>query len=683
MVKTKSPKITTSLIVFIAALLAVFSLFWMHRSSTEKHLKNELKAQSLFAKSEIENVVKSNIDALANLKKRLEFTNGEYFEYWPKDANNIIEKYKSIKFVEWIDSNMILREAYPVDSNIEVIGLDVSKMKYRVASWQQIKKDSSINITHWTDLIQGGRAFLIDVPLFIDNHFYGTITGGFDFDTLFDEVFSTYPEFAIRLNDSRDSTFYAIHDSEIGEIDNDYIQAQKITLPIKRDITWSLNLYPSTSSYYKSELRDGYYGLVAGFLLSVLLALLVWLFLSVREAEKKKAKTNEELERLNEYLKKTKKEVEKASEFKTVFLSNMSHEIRTPLNAIIGFTEILKKLNLGSEEKNYLSLMDLSARNLMSLVNDILDIDKIESGKASLREDIFEPCKELNDLTNLFEHGFSEKGLYIEFEDNCHKGITVKGDRGKFNQIFTNLIGNALKFTVKGGVVIKANSEIDENQLKFHAEVNDTGVGIPEDELEDIFGRFVQVENENTKRHKGSGLGLYITREIVNLMGGQVKAKSKEGNGSSFIVDVSFEIVKQKSKADTETINTFDTSSILVAEDNPINVAVIKNLLKHFNVTPKVVSNGKDAMEIIEEEYFDVVFMDLFMPELDGIDAVRKLRKGGFKETIIGLSADANKETIEQAYEAGVDSYIVKPISHEQLHEILSTYASSQTSALN
>jgi CheY-like chemotaxis protein len=166
-------------------------------------------------------------------------------------------------------------------------------------------------------------------------------------------------------------------------------------------------------------------------------------------------------------------------------------------------------------------------------------------------------------------------------------------------------------------------------------------------------------------------------------MGGQIKAKSKEGNGSSFIVDVKFEIVKQKSKADTETIHTFDNSSILVAEDNPINVAVIKNLLKHFNVTPKVVSNGKDAMEMIEDEYFDVVFMDLFMPELDGIDAVRKLRKGGYKGTIIGLSADAKKETIEQAYEAGVDSYIVKPISYEQLHEILSTYASSQTSALN
>ncbi|KAB1064394.1 response regulator [Salibacter halophilus] len=683
MAKRGSPKITISIIVFFAAMLAVLSLFWMYRSTTEKHLKNELKAQSLYAKSEIENVVKNNIDALNSLKHRLEFTNGEYFEYWPKDANDIIEKHRSIKFVEWIDSNMIIKGAYPVDSNAEVIGLDVSKVKYRVASWQQIKKDSSINITHWTELIQGGRAFLIDVPIFIDDRFYGTITGGFDFDTLFDEVFSAYPEFAIRVNDNRDSTFYAIHDSEIGEIDNDYIQTYKIKLPIKRDITWKLNYSPSSASYYESEQRDGYYGLVAGFLLSILLALLVWLFLSVREAEKKRAKTNEELERLNDYLKKTKKEVEQASEFKTVFLSNMSHEIRTPLNAIVGFTEILKKLNLGSEEKKYLSLMDLSARNLMSLVNDILDIDKIESGKASLREDIFEPCKELNDLTTLFEHGFSEKGLYIKLDNDCHENITVKGDRGKFNQIFTNLIGNALKFTDEGGVVIKARTEINEDELKIHAEVNDTGVGIPEDKLEDIFGRFIQVENENTKRHKGSGLGLYITREIVNLMGGQIKAKSKEGNGSSFIVDVKFEIVKQKSKADTETIHTFDNSSILVAEDNPINVAVIKNLLKHFNVTPKVVSNGKDAMEMIEDEYFDVVFMDLFMPELDGIDAVRKLRKGGYKGTIIGLSADAKKETIEQAYEAGVDSYIVKPISYEQLHEILSTYASSQTSALN
>lgn len=683
MAKKGSQKTTISAIFFFAAMLAVLSLFVRYRSSTEKHLKNELEAQSLFAKSEIENVVKNNIEALKSFKDRLEFTNGKYFEHWHKDAKNIIAKHRSIKFVEWIDSNMVIQGAYPVDSNAEVIGLDISKVEYRVASWQQIKRDSSINVTHWTKLIQGGRAFLIDIPIFIDDRFYGTVTGGLDFYTVFDRVFSAYPEFSIRVNDNRDSTFYAIHDSDIDKVDSSYKQSYEIDLPVKRDNSWRLHFSPSSSSYYTAEMKDGYYGLIAGFILSLLLAMLVWLFLSVKEAERKRAKSNAELEKLNDYLKKTKKEVEQASEFKTVFLSNMSHEIRTPLNAIVGFTEILKKLNLGSEEKKYLSLMDLSARNLMSLVNDILDIDKIESGKASLREDIFEPCKELHDLTTLFENGFTEKGLYIKLDDDCHENIKVQGDRGKFNQIFTNLIGNALKFTNDGGVVIKAKTEVKEGELSIHAEVNDTGMGIPKDKLEDIFGRFVQVENENSKRHKGSGLGLYITREIVNLMGGEIKAKSKEGKGSSFVVDVSFEIVKEESEVQNEVIDTFDNSNILVAEDNPINVAVIKNLLKQFNVSPKVVSNGKDALEVIEDEFFDVVFMDLFMPELDGLDAVKKLRKGDYKGTIIGLSADAKKETIEQAYEAGVDSYIVKPISHEQLQDILSTYASSQTSAFN
>jgi CheY-like chemotaxis protein len=367
---------------------------------------------------------------------------------------------------------------------------------------------------------------------------------------------------------------------------------------------------------------------------------------------------------------------EKASKAKTEFVSNMSHEIRTPLNAIMGFIEVLKESKMDSSLKEYLSLMDVSSKKLLLLVNDILEIDKIESGQITFKKDVFSPAEELRNIISIYRPSVEEKGLYARLEIVSDFNTHVIADIGKFDQIITNLLKNALKFTEDGGIDITYEETVIDNDLNISIAVKDTGIGIPKNKLKTIFDRFTQIDSGISKRHEGSGLGLYITYLLIELLEGHIEVESKVNVGTEFTISLKFPITEVQPEIKEAVDNGVDLSGfkVLIVDDNKVNVIVLKKTLDAFGINTYWVGNGKEAVRAVSENQYDLVFMDIHMPEMDGFEATLEIRKTNKDLVIIGFSADVTKETIQGAKEVGMNDYFTKPISFDKLRQNLSKY---------
>ena len=252
----------------------------------------------------------------------------------------------------------------------------------------------------------------------------------------------------------------------------------------------------------------------------------------------------------------------------------------------------------------------------------------------------------------------------------------VIGDIGKFGQIITNLLRNALKFTEEGGIDITYEEQVVDNDLNISISVKDTGIGIPKSKLKTIFDRFTQIDSGITKRHEGSGLGLYITYLLIELLEGHIEVDSREGVGSEFMISLKFPITEVQPEINVPVADDIDLSGfkVLIVDDNRVNVVVLKKTLDTFGINTYWVGNGKEAVAAVAENDYDLVFMDIHMPEMDGFEATLEIRKTNKDLIIIGFSADVTKETIQDAMEVGMNDYFTKPISFDKLRQNLSKY---------
>ncbi|KAA3618842.1 MAG: response regulator [Flavobacterium sp.] len=386
-----------------------------------------------------------------------------------------------------------------------------------------------------------------------------------------------------------------------------------------------------------------------------------------------------------EAIREAKVNAERTAKAKSTFLSNMSHEIRTPLNVILGLSEIIKK---GATEENTtlrknIEGIDFSAKNLLSIVNDILDFSKIEAGKLTLQSIDFNLRKVVENLSDGFEIKAREKGLELISEMDEHIPDIVIGDQYRLNQILTNLIGNAIKFTKKGqvSIAVKLLAEY-ENEIKLQFKVKDTGIGISKENLNRIFDSFFQVENREDSEIAGTGLGLAITKELINLQNGDFNATSVVNEGSEFEFVLPFKRSNLKSLNDS--IKTYvrqdkklEGLKVLVAEDNKMNQFYIRQLLNNLNVSVDIAENGQEAVEIFEQDRsnYDLILMDMHMPVMNGIEAISTIRKSNKdaikKVPIVACSADVFPEARKSAIKAGIDFYLTKPLSEEAVKEVL------------
>ncbi|MBO0330525.1 response regulator [[Muricauda] lutisoli] len=663
--------------------LAVFALFiaivfilWNNSLNTQKsnYVREIQNTGSLRAK-EFFSLVKYDIKSLENLKKRIEMTNGSYFNYWEKDAGLILEQNPSFSFVEWLDSSMIIKKITPLDGNRAAVGLDLTKHP-RYPEWRNHVLDSSTNISSWTELHQGGTAFLVDAPVYFDGAFRGSVTAGMDFTAPFDELVADLDKFAIQVQDEKGTVFYSKNNPRTDEIGKEFIFTATFEVDALDGQKWTFSLMPSHLNFLAERKESTYMYLAFGLLLSLLTSSLVYFYRSSRKKNKYLRDANVKLKDLNTSLKKEQLRAEKASRSKTEFISNMSHEIRTPLNAIIGFIEVLKLSEIQSSLQEYLSLMDISSKKLLLLVNDILEIDKIESGKTTFRKDIFSPMGELRNIIRIYQRTAEEKGLYIDLNETVQSQIEVVGDIGKYGQIITNILRNSLKFTEKGGITISYEENILDNDLSIAITIKDSGIGIPNDKLKTIFDRFTQVEVGKAKRHEGSGLGLYITYKLVELLGGKIDVTSKESVGTEFHLSLKFPISETGNTPTSTAKELIDLSGcrVLIVDDNRVNVMVLKKTLENLGVDSDSATNGLEAIEAVKKNDYHLVFMDIHMPKMDGLRATQEIRKFNDTIGIIGLSADVTKEAIDEAKGVGMNDYFTKPISFEKLQKHLPSY---------
>jgi PAS domain S-box-containing protein len=375
-----------------------------------------------------------------------------------------------------------------------------------------------------------------------------------------------------------------------------------------------------------------------------------------------------------------------AERAKSTFLANMSHEIRTPLNAIIGFSDILANADLDPSDKEYADIVSKSAKSLMHIINDVLDISKIESGKLDLESKSFEFDAFLSQIVNLFSMQAKNKDIKFVFQSDASFPKNVVADPTRLQQVLSNLLSNAMKFTPEHGEVsfsVKTISK-SENSARLEFKIADSGIGISKEQLEYIFKPFSQADSGISRKFGGTGLGLAICADIVELMGSKIDVKSELGKGSSFSFEIDLSVEDQDHSAnyqDSEQTNTQDFSdvSVLVAEDNVNNQKLINILLNNLNISASIVENGEKAVEAYKNNVFKLILMDINMPVKDGVSAaneIRKLQDEGlyYKVPIVALTANSIAGDREKYLESGFDGYLSKPIDFDALKETLKKY---------
>jgi len=364
---------------------------------------------------------------------------------------------------------------------------------------------------------------------------------------------------------------------------------------------------------------------------------------------------------------------EGAVKAKQQFLSNMSHEIRTPMNAIIGFTKVLLKTDLSAKQREYLTAIKLSGDSLIVLINDILDLAKVDSGKMIFEQVPFKMAYSISTMLHLFESRIREKNLVFEKEYDERIPAVLIGDPVRLHQVIINLVSNALKFTSRGKITfsVRLISE-DSEKVTVEFSVADTGIGIAENKIDKIFENFQQASSTTSRLYGGTGLGLAIVKQLVEPQGGSIKVTSKVNEGSVFSFTLSFLKTKEKPESDTELTDLKAGKmniKILVVEDIALNQLLMKTVLEDFGFEVDIAANGKVAIDIMKSRSYDIILMDLLMPEMNGFEATEYIRHTlNSKVPIIALTADVTTADLEKCTSVGMNDYVPKPIDEKKLY---------------
>ncbi|AQT67871.1 Sensory/regulatory protein RpfC [Anaerohalosphaera lusitana] len=421
----------------------------------------------------------------------------------------------------------------------------------------------------------------------------------------------------------------------------------------------------------------------------------------IRHAGERAESAKREVERVNKELEAS---VEKANVLageataanvaKSEFLANMSHEIRTPMNAIIGFSDVLMGEDLADDHKQYIEIIRNSGEDLLRLINDILDFSKIESGKLETEQVECSVEEILAGMESLMRPAAIDKDLSFHVLQCDDMPDKVKTDPARVRQCLINLVSNAIKFTDEGHVYVNVLKEQRDGELYLRFDVEDTGAGIPEERQKAIFESFTQVDGSTTRKHGGTGLGLTITRQLAELLGGGLEVQSEEGKGSVFSLTVKAGVKEETRNGvnryayvdeiakEPEPGKAILSGKVLVAEDCVTNQQLIKTMLRKLGLDVVIAGNGKEAVEMIWRDDFDVVLMDMQMPEMNGYEATRFLRAGGYRKPIIAVTAHAMQGDRDRCLSAGCDDYISKPIDKGELKKMLERYVKQPDAAV-
>ncbi len=412
-------------------------------------------------------------------------------------------------------------------------------------------------------------------------------------------------------------------------------------------------------------------------MVSVILA--EWMMFDLTELQRSEHEVA--LERANHELEAAREAAESSSRAKSAFLANISHEIRTPMNGMLGMSQMLLRASLGEEEREMVAVMHRSGMLLKAVINDVLDLSRIEAGRVDLESLPTDLLAVVSGVSELMEFGAREKGLSLVLDCPHNQPRLVMTDPVRLRQVLMNLVGNAVKFTHEGGVTIRVRTALDGGMIAVEIDVVDTGIGIARAESARLFEKFVQADASTTRKFGGTGLGLAICKDLVELMGGTIEVQSDLGKGSVFGIRMRLLAATERplQAGDGTGADIVAPRRVLLVDDDPTNRFVVVKMLERLGARVSVAVSGADGVELARREAFDVILMDCQMPGMDGYEATALIRTEprGREVPIIALTASAFMEDVQRCIDVGMNHHLSKPVNMDQLSRALERFAPS------
>ena len=663
-------------LVFLVTLLLVFGCTFLVNQNQQRRekLKAAYTAESTISRIEVQlnrylaesDLVKKSIEEGLTISDKQFATLSRLMQ----DEDDIIK-------VHEIAKDGIVSQIYPMEGNEDVIGLNMIENPERKKEARLARDSGEYTIAGPFELVQGGNGVLLFDPV------YRTDDKGCKKFWGFSILVMDWQKFIKKMElDQLENAGYHYQIWKKGTDDEKIVIAQCDNLQ-ETDTLEVACTVPNDTWYFEIVPENGWVTMTQklwGLLISVLTAFIVMIiYLQFKMRRYRDALHEKELE-------KAVLEAKNANEAKTRFLFNMSHDIRTPMNAIIGFSELLEK-HIDEKDKaiDYLGKIKSSSNFLLSLINYVLEMARIESGKLALKKEVGCVTELIESLTDVFEPGVKKKFITYSCEiDIQHKYVI--GDEIKIREIFINIIGNSVKYTPEGGkisVSVKEEPFEKENYIAYRIIVEDNGIGMSKEYLPHIFEEFSREHTSTESKVTGTGLGLPIVKSLIDMMGGTIEVESQLGCGTKMNVVLPFElasekqILEEKQKEKEKISDSILGKRVLLAEDNELNAEIAMTVLKENGLKAERAANGKQCMEMLKkmpEDYYDMILMDIQMPEMDGYEATKRIRNLDDARAdipIVAMTANAFEEDRQKALESGMNAHVSKPVDMNMLFKVM------------